>query len=92
MSRSYKKTSYSGDTNDKAYKKVSNKRIRSYPEIPDGSFFKKLMCSWFIKDYCSYMTEKEFMADWYDPESYMRKLWPTYEEAVQNYMKYYRRK
>ena len=72
--------------------RISYKFKFSYPEIPDGSFFKKIMCSWVIKDYCSYMTEKEFMEDWHDPESYMRKMWPTYEEAVQNYMKYYRRK
>lgn len=92
MSRSYKKTSYSGDRNDKAYKKVSNKRIRSYPEIPDGSFFRKILCSWFIKDYCSYMTEKEYLAEWKDYDSHLRRCFPTYMAARQNYMKYYRRK
>lgn len=92
MSRSYKKTSYSGDKNDQAYKKVSNKRIRNRKDMLDGSFFKKIVCPWFICDFCSYTSEAEFMKEWEQKDSWLHRNFKTYEEALAFYKKEYRRK
>ena len=85
MSRSYKKTPYSGDKNDKAYKKLSNRKIRKNKDIPDGKEYKKIISPWLIKDYYDIMSLKEWL-DW------RGKDYSSEEEAIIEYNRYYRRK
>lgn len=64
MSRSYKKTPYTGQKKDKVHKKYSNKRIRQAEiqqrGISSGSKYKKIHDSWNICDYGWVQTWKEF--------------------------------
>jgi hypothetical protein len=92
MSRSYKKTAYAGDKNDKVYKKIINKRLRKTKDIADGKEFKKYTCSWFIKDFYTMESENEFMQGWDDPESWLQWQFKTREEALNYYRKVYKRK
>ena len=63
MSRSYKKTPYSGDTKHKEDKRAANRRVRRYLNrlnLDDESFapaaYKKVSESWNICDYYSITT------------------------------------
>ncbi len=51
MSRSYKKTPGWVDRNPYA-KRAANKRVRRYKHwLPDGRTYRKVYCSWEIRDY-----------------------------------------
>jgi len=63
MSRSYKKTPYSGDTKHKEDKRAANRKVRHYLDrlnLDDESFapaaYKKVSDSWNICDYYSITT------------------------------------
>lgn len=85
MSRSYKKTPYWGDKNDMAYKKIINKKLRKTKNIADGKEFKKYTCSWFIKDYYTIMTLKEWLERYGDD-------YASEDDAIKEYNKFYKRK
>ena len=62
MSRSRKKTPYSGDRKDRGYKRYANKKVRqklkNSEEIYNYKEYKKLFCSYDICDY--YTIEGDF--------------------------------
>ena len=56
MSRSYKKSPWSGDSGP-WWKRQANKKVRRYKkDLSNGKDYKKLYCSWDICDYGSYKT------------------------------------
>ncbi len=70
MSRSRKKTpiiKYAPSSRKRSLrvvKRAANKRVRSAEDIPDGSYYKKLYCSWDIHDCIFYEPDM--------PESYRK--------------------
>lgn len=86
MSRSYKKTPYSGDKKDRFYKNAANRKIRrSKEDQPDGKGYRKHFCSYIIWDCWDIMTEKEWL-EW------RGKDYDSEEEALIEYRKWYKRK
>ncbi len=65
MSRSYKKTPYSGLPKDQFFKRYANKKLRQLhrqgKDVPDGKSFRKLMNSWNICDYSNIMKFEKFV-------------------------------
>ncbi len=55
MSRSYKHTPYSGQTNNRGMKRIANHRVRQKLKNPEvilyGNDYRKITCSWDICDY-----------------------------------------
>lgn len=103
MSRSRKKTPYSGDRKDRRYKRYANKKVRqklkNSEEIYNYKEYKKLFCSYDICDY--YTIEGDFetfykneISRWYRWRvyPYLNYEFPTREKAYQDYMRYYIRK
>lgn len=107
MSRSYKKTPYSGDRKDKDLKRYANKKVRrtlkSDLEVNyNNREYKKLFQSYDICDYCTILRDFE---DYYNREvdrwyrwmtyPFLRKHageFPTREKAYVEFVKRYKRK
>ena len=86
MSRSYKKTPYSGDKKEHFYKNLANRKIRrSKEDQSDGKGYRKRFCRYIICDYWDIMTEKEWL-EW------RGKDYDSEEEAIKDYNRYYKRK
>ena len=97
MSRSYKHTPYSGER-DKFSKKQANRKVRRHKmdlSLPKGGY-KKVYCSWEICDYWDgFISADEYYATmvkyWYGWR-HKYEPYPDYNEAKNDYMKYYIRK
>lgn len=85
MSRSYKKTPYSGDRKERYYKNVANRRVRRKKDVPDGKKYKREYCSWMICDYYDITSFEQFL-EWHG-DSY-----DSLEEARRDWFKIYKRK
>jgi hypothetical protein len=57
MSRSYKKTPYVSDKSDRWAKRQASKKARK-ADIGNGCAYKKVYCSWNIKDYGRFVTDE----------------------------------
>ena len=86
MSRSYKKTPYSGDNKGKAKKRIANKKVRSwFKRNPDAKIsrgdFRKIQNPWDICDYC---TKFESFEEWWEWEqawySELKSIRPNLKE------------
>lgn len=51
MSRSYKKTPYVGQKQDRRDKRRANKAVRKDWQVGDGGDFKRVSCSYDIRDF-----------------------------------------
>lgn len=100
MSRSYKKTPYSGDTKHRQNKRNANRRVRQKLKrdlnyIPFPSEHKRMTCSWDICDYYTHFIswKEHWKREW---EYYFRfpHLYsePDYKVSRQEYQKWYIRK
>lgn len=88
MSRSYKKTPKLAVAEDKAYKKIFNRRIRRNhlaDNLSDGGAYKKLNDPWDICDYKEYRSWRAFKKD--NLNKYQNE-----QEAFLQWQKWYRRK
>ena len=91
MSRSYRH--YPGfRANMKNMKKIANKRIRRqinnpYNFIGNNSFYKKMVCSYDICDYCSRLSIYEQVNNM---QKYIKKQADYVYYTRNEYMKYYR--
>lgn len=64
MSRSYRHTYCIKDSNP-YFKKLFNKRLRHYKDIPNGNSYRKINCSYDIHDYSSLCTGWNQYKKWY---------------------------
>lgn len=103
MSRSRKKTPYSGDRKDRGYKKYANRKVRRRLKNPEANYnhkeYKKVFSSYDICDYCTLAGDfetfyKDEISRWYRWQVYphLNYDFPTCEKAYQDYMRYYIRK
>lgn len=99
MSRSRKRTPYSGDKKNKFMKKYANRRLRrkTLSEMPlQHKSYKKDTCSYDICDYKTVgISFQQFWAKklklWH-AWGYLYYPYPNKDEAYQEYLKYYKRK
>jgi len=83
MSRSYKKfagySDYSrGRTGTKLSKRIANKRVRHTKNVANGCGFKKVSCSYDIRDWkyiYFYESDYNWMNDIFSEEEVLRKKW-----------------
>ena len=100
MSRSYKKTPRSGDSKDKFFKRYANRKIRhkSFEEENyQNKAYKKEFCSYNICDYeWVGTTFEEFYQDaiknWHKWGRFHNKPYPSREECLERYSRWYKRK
>lgn len=100
MSRSRKRTPYSGDKKNKFMKKYANRRLRRRKCLEETSYqhksYKKDTCSYDICDYKSVGTSfqqywKSILKNWH-AWGYRFEPYPDKEQAYQEYLKYFKRK
>lgn len=97
MSRSYKRhpISKDGGSRKKELKRFANKAVRNYEDMPSRSkkAYRKVSCSWNIADYVSRYTLEEAIEYYYKNNSkWFRKAYPTLEDYIQEWKKWYLRK
>ena len=98
MSRSYKKTPYSGDRKDKGLKRYANKRLRKIDDIAilQGKRYRKYSETWDICDYYDITPFKAFyqwrLKNWYKWGVRYGEPYPSEEEAYKDWKKWYKRK
>lgn len=65
MSRSYRKTPIVRDNRygRKKDKRLANKTVRNYNEVPNGKMFRKFFNPWNIYDYKNRCSLEEFISD-----------------------------
>ncbi len=88
MSRSYKKfPAIKDNSNSKDGKRIANKRIRKYENIPSGKSYKKYYPSWNISDFCFICNWREYLKD-------CSTIFPekSVKELYKEWSKYYKRK
>lgn len=98
MSRSYKKTPRAGDKKDKFYKRYANRKLRRQKLDIDlqHKSYKKDFCSYDICDYETVGTSfEEFWRErvkWWHAWRYRYDPYPTREQALKDYNRWYKRK
>lgn len=99
MSRSYKKTPRSGDTKDKFFKKYANRKIRRKKLSTNlqHKTYKKDFCHYYICDYELVGTSfEEFYRNrikiWHQFRKYYNEPYPTREESLKDYYRWFKRK
>ena len=100
MSRSYKKSPFLKDrarvSKDRFKPKTfANRAVRRYEEVPGGkSGFKKIYCSWNISDYRfkEHQNEAELKRQWDNGDSWLHSTYKSYQKALFDWRKWYRRK
>lgn len=99
MSRSYKKTPYSGNKKNKYLKNYANHRIRQYEgEIPNGKRYRRFLDSWKICDYYDITSFEKYWQIclryhvWRSNFYGSNEKFPTRKEVYQEWKKYYKRK
>ena len=99
MSRSYKKTPYSGDKKNKCLKNQANRRIRRYQgEISNGRKYRRFLDSWEICDYYDITSFEKYWQiclkhhNWWTSFRGIKEDPPTREEVYREWYKYYKRK
>ena len=94
MSRSYKKHPYCTDNgkHTKYAKRLANKVYRKTEDVPNGKFYKKIFCSWNIKDYSFRKTWKQAWDYWngHKNDKYFIKLYPSYEDYYKFWLRCYK--
>lgn len=86
MSRSFKKSDWVKDPNNKNMKRFANKKVRHSNDIPSGGAYKKLFCSWNISDYKWRWTKQEAIRE------YNKGLHSKYLDrftTLEEYLKYW---
>lgn len=91
MSRSRKKSLYTKQPNDQAYKKYANRVVRHTPidvEIPDGKAYRKLWCSYDISDWCWFEASdwNSYYRDHKKPLKWINRIL-TDDEIAESYRK-----
>lgn len=89
MSRSYKHNPEYVDfvTPDTSFKKIFNRRLRrsqKCQDIPSGNAYKKMNCSWLIRDWHGYMSEKEYLEGEVECGSTLRDAKNTYKKVYRS--------
>lgn len=100
MSRSYKKSAVLKDSTQTSKdrfkpKTFANRAVRQYEDIPGGkSGFKKIYCSWDISDYKfkGQPNEAELKREWDNGDGRLHDRYKSYDEALFDWRKWYRRK
>lgn len=98
MSRSYKKFPCVKDRCSLKTKKreqpktYASRHVRRSDDIPNGSSYKKLYCSWDISDYRFLPEENGFRTAWKRREKYLRRKWGSYENYRRSLLREYRNK
>ena len=99
MSRSYKKTPWSGDRKGKDKKRVANHKVRSWlkqhPEEPlNRGDYKKIYETWDICDYGGVETWEEYWASsirsWFRWRCYFDYPFPDEKTEYRKWLKYYK--
>lgn len=100
MSKSYKHTPYYGDRKNRGLKRIANRLVRRKLKksnvILSRGAYRKMFDSWEICDFCYiehnfetfYTKEVSIWNDW----GYKYEPYPTREEKLKEYNKYYIRK
>lgn len=90
MSRSYKYSPCCKDPNAKGMKRFANKKVRrTCFDIPSGSAYKKVFCSYIISDYKFFETFYSYIK-WYTKYTYRKQY--TYKELYRKWYKEYKMK
>lgn len=101
MSRSYKKTPWSGDRKGKDKKRIANHRVRNWlKQHPEESLcgreYRKLYESWDICDYGRIMTWEQFwdscVKNWYNWQCKFSYPFPEKEEEYRRWIRHFRAK
>ena len=97
MSRSFKKNPVFKDSTRKGAtyksgKQIANRTVRRKLDIPKGSGYKKMFCSYNISDYSFRMSERELMEEWEKKDSWIRRQFKTLKQAHHWWKKYYQMK
>lgn len=99
MSRSYRHTPRAGQRKDKDYKKLANRRLRRLPidSLPlNNKSYRKHTCYYDICDYETVGTSfEEFWRErvkWWHAWRYRYDPYPTREQALKDYNRWYKRK
>ena len=97
MSRSYKKTPYTGDTKGKDKKHLANSKVRARLrdhdyELADGGAFKKIYEQYEICDYGWIMTWPEYWHAQVDSYERYGGDYPNKKQEYRKWIKWYRSK
>lgn len=100
MSRSYKDSPYCKESSasrhrchrPKFMKRQANKRVRKTEDIANGGAYKKLFSSWDICDYAWRETRQEAIDKYNHADEYMLERFPTLQDYINFWEKYYYRK
>ena len=92
MSRSYKKNPYYTDSvcgGTKKRKQMANRKVRHSDDIPPHSGYKKLYCSWAIRDYVQRLPWEKAKEEW---EINLKRFYPSFKEFYLYWLKCYKLK
>lgn len=94
MSRSFKKSNWVKDSNNKNMKRFANKKVRHSKDIPSGKAYKKYFCSYEISDYKWIWTRQEAIQEYNKGlrSKYLRDRFATLEEYLKYWEKCVKRK
>ena len=94
MSRSFKKSAWVKDSNDKYMKHFANKKVRRSKDVPSGMAYKKLFCSYSISDYKWMWTRQEAIKEYNNGlmTNYLKDRFGTLEEYLKYWEKCVKRK
>lgn len=94
MSRSFKKSNWVKDPNNKNMKRFANKKVRNSKDVPSGKAYKKVFSSYDISDYKWMWTKKDAIYEYYNGlrSKYLRDRFATLEEYLKYWEKCVKRK
>ena len=94
MSRSFKKSNWVKDPNNKYMKRFANKKVRNSKDVPSGKAYKKVFSSYDISDYKWMWTKKDAIYEYYNGlhSQYLRDRFATLEEYLKYWEKCVKRK
>jgi len=91
MSRSYKKTPIIKDNRGgrKVAKRTANKKVRNAKRVSNGKQYRKYFNTYDIYDYVYYESLTNRLKYWDAENEWLKKYYPTKEDFIHHWRKYY---